>query len=503
MNQHRVPSSARFLSRWLTFPAAIGFLLFYLVFITGTTGKIVESDIWWHLRNAKQFVDTHTLVHFDTYSYTVTGAPWVAHEWLSELAFYGAFRALGLRGLFVLYAALSAAIFIALYYRCLQAEANPKTSSIVLAMGILMATISFGPRPLLFGWLCFMALVILLDRFAATRRAALLFVLPPLFCLWINLHGSWLMGLIVFALFIVAGLVEGEWGLVAAERFSPAELKQLLLVFAVSAGALFLNPIGWRLVAYPFDLIFRQPANMANIDEWQSVNFHTERGKLMLLMLLALFVATLVSRRKWKLYEVLTSILALYVSLMYWRMQFFAALVLVPIVAVRLPLFPPYDPQKEKPLLNGAIMAGVLAMLFLRMPSEAQLREEIWRQYPVNALATMQSSGDIHRVFNDYNWGGYMIWNAPQIKTFIDGRADLFVYRGVFDDYLKIIRLDDSLELLNRYDAQAALLRPEAPVSHLLQQDPCWRQTYNDKIAVVFERNSGAAGCTAHAMAGK
>lgn len=502
MDPYRAPVSASCVLRWLTFPAAIGFLLFYLVFATGIAGKIIEPDIWWHLRNAQYFAETLRPPAFDQYSYTAAGAPWIAHEWLSELAYYGAFRAFGLRGLFLLFVALAGAIFIGLYYRCLRADANPKTSSIVLAIGILMATVSFGPRPLLFGWLCLLALMIVLDRFAATRSAPL-WLIPPLFCLWINLHGSWLIGMLVLILFVTSGLVHGEWGLITSERFSWPELKRLLTVTAASVVALFVNPIGPRLVLYPFDLIFRQTANLANVDEWQSVNFHAPRGKLMMVMLLALFVSMLFSRRRWKLYEVLTSILALYVSLMYWRMQFFAALILVPLVAARLPLFPPYNPRKEKPLLNAAIIVGVIALVFLRMPSDADLNEQIWRTYPASALTVIRAEGTTDPVFNEYMWGGYMIWNARQTKTFIDGRADLFVYRGVFDDYVKIVRLQGSEDLLERYGVRTALLKPHDSLSVLLEHDPCWRKVYDDGIAVVFRKQEGAPGCAPSGAAGK
>jgi hypothetical protein len=82
--------------------------------------------------------------------------------------------------------------------------------------------------------------------------------LPPLFALWINLHGSWVFGVIVLALTIASGLVAGEWGLVVARRWSPGELKNLLLALAASLAALFVNPFGYKLVLYPFDLLFRQ-----------------------------------------------------------------------------------------------------------------------------------------------------------------------------------------------------------------------------------------------------
>jgi hypothetical protein len=152
-------------------------------------------------------------------------------------------------------------------------------------LAIFLGVVSIGPRVLLLGWLCMVALLLLLDRFQRTGKG--LWLLPPLFALWINLHASWVFGMVVLALTIGAGLVEGEWGLVVAQRWKPEEVRKLLLAFAASAAALFVNPFGYKLVLYPLDFLFRQPSNMQHIAEWHSVDFSTGDGKLALIVILA------------------------------------------------------------------------------------------------------------------------------------------------------------------------------------------------------------------------
>jgi hypothetical protein len=189
-----------------------------------------------------------------------------------------------------------------------------------------------------------------------------------------------------------------------------------------------------------------------------------------------------------------------YLSLMYWRMQFFGALILVPILALRLPLFPPYDPAKEKPVLNGAIICAVLALLLLRMPSEAQLNEQVRTDYPASALRVLQSEDGMNPVFHDFKWGGYMIWHARDVKTFADGRTDLFVYSGVLNDYVNIMRLQGSMGLLERYGVRSAMLRSDAALAQLLERDPCWSRIYDDKIAVIYRRKPDVPSCSARAL---
>ncbi|MGA2729713.1 MAG: hypothetical protein ABSE96_18045, partial [Terracidiphilus sp.] len=61
----------------------------------------VDPDIWWHLANARILVTAHHFIHTDPYSFTVVGQPWINWEWLSELAYWFSYQALGLRGIYV------------------------------------------------------------------------------------------------------------------------------------------------------------------------------------------------------------------------------------------------------------------------------------------------------------------------------------------------------------------------------------------------------------------
>jgi len=331
-----------------------------------------------------------------------------------------------------------------------------------------------------------------LDHFQRTGKG--LWPLPLLFALWVNLHGSWIFGLAVLGLTIAAGLVEGEWGLVVARRWSPQELKKLLLALAASLAALFVNPFGYTLVRYPFDFLFRQQTNMQYIAEWHSVDFQKRSGQLALIMILALLATTLFSRHKWKLAEVLLVAFALGTALPHVRLLFFAGLIVAPMLAPRLKLFPPYQRELDKPWLNAAIMGAVVGSIIFFFPSSAQLQQKVEEGYPAAALAFMQRQYFNGRIFNEYRWGGYMEWNTPELKPFIDGRAVPFVYQGIFDDYGNAVLIRQPFEVLDKYRIEYALLEPRAPLTYLLQHSPSWRLIYSDQVAVLFERcrNCGA-----------
>jgi hypothetical protein len=476
-----------------SFPVMCMFLLVAVIFGYSARG-IAESDIWWHLRNARTLLQFHSFPRIDTYSFSAAGSPWMNFEWLSEVPFFLGFKAMGLQGLLTVYFAVLVLIYVGVYYRSCRAGADCKDAVVATLGGICLAGVSLAPRMLLFGWLCMVGLLLVLDRFRRTGKG--LWLLPPLFALWINLHGSWVFGMVVLALTIASGLVEGEWGLVVARRWTPAELKKLLLALAASLAALFVNPFGYKLVLYPYTLLLRQQGVMQYIEEWQPVDFSAVNGKLALVLIFALLVAALFSRRPWRLDEVLLTAFALWAALSHVRFLFFAGLILVPILAPRLKLFPPYERELDKPWLNAAIMAAIVGTMIFFFPSAAQLQQKVDEEYPRAALEFMQRQHLSGRIFNQYKWGGYMEWHAPELKPFVDGRADIFVYNGVFEDFLRATALKHSLEILDKYKIDYVFLQPNQPLDYLLEHSPAWHPIYSDKVAVLFERTP-ASGATA------
>ena len=448
--------------------------------------RVSESDIWFHLRNAQELLKTHTFLRADLYTFTSAGSPLVNFEWLSELPYYLAFRSFGPSGLLAVYLVVLWLIFGDVFYLALRRGANYADAGLVTMAAVVLGSYSVGPRMLHFGWLCLTVLLIVLAQFQQTGKG--LWMLPPLFAIWINLHGSWVFGLVVLGIYIVSGLVQGRWSTVVAECWAPAQLRKLIVASVASVAALFVNPYGYKLVWYPFDLLSRQTAVRRDIIEWQSVDFHTLYGTLAMLMILSLLAAAWFSPEPWELRDVLLVVFALWTSLTHVRFLVFAAIVLVPILAPRLRLFSPYDPEKDKPWLNLALVTVVAGIIFWAYPNPSEIQSLIDADFPRDALYFMQQKHITGRLFNFYDFGGYIEWNAPTIKTFADGRADIFTYNGVLDDYLKINNIEQPFELLDRYKIDYVLFPVGKRLTYVLDHSSGWKAIYSDRVVRLYER---------------
>ena len=463
-----------------------------------------DPDIWWHMRNAQFLFQHHQIPRQDMYSFTVAGHPWINTEWLSEIPFYVAYRTFGLVGIKSLSFFVLDALFLLLLYLAYDESRNFKASAAACYFSFFLATVSFGPRTILFGYIYLLILLIILQRFRQGRTAPL-WVIPPLFALWANTHGSWSLGLVAFFLIGVSGLIGGEWGRIHSQRWTRAQLRNLIITGAASVAALFANPFGWRLVYYPFDLAFKQRLNIAHVAEWVSVDFHDLRGKLVLLLIVGLLVAALVRNRRWNLGEVLVLLFALYSGLTYIRFLVLLAIVVAPVLAKALDFFPPYRPELETPRVNVAVILVLVGLMAYFWPRETKIRQSVEETYPAAVLPYLKAHPPQGNVLNFYLWGGYLGWNDPNFKDFVDSRVDIFEYAGVLKDYLDVLGVD-AVErkpdpILDKHKIRYVLFPPSGSSNplliggnlvYVLEHDPRWKVLYKDRVCELLERQPSA-----------
>ncbi len=511
---HRLHATAAWHSRLLTLDRILGLptlaaAAFALLVYLWMPKSMADPDIWWHLRDVAVQWDAHSWLHHDVLSATANGAPWINHEWLSEIPFYLGWTLAGPRGVLLVSMAVTEAVLLLTFLLCWRYTRSAALTLVFSSLAAANATVSFGPRTLLFGWFCLIVELLLLERWSAGRLqpGTALWAFPALFACWVNLHGSWLIGMLLLATFLVCNALMRVSESPAFARWQLSSLYHMLQrprrrdrslwqAAGLSACALLLNPYGWRLVAYPFDLAFRQTLNIASVQEWQSLDIHTPRAKLFLLTLLVLCGVQLLRRSRWALWELVYVAVGIYASLAYSRFLFLAALLVCPLVArqisqcLRPDPAPAHQPTTPgwRALLHAVLIAAMLHMVAARFPSIQTMAAAEGPTYPTAALRMLQTFHPRGPVFNQYIWGGFLEYNAPQIPVFVDSRVDIFERNGTFQDYLDVAQLRHPFETLDRRGIQYVLFERRAPLSLLLKSTGRWKTLYEDSTTVLLER---------------
>ncbi|MFZ3331047.1 MAG: hypothetical protein WA197_10490 [Candidatus Acidiferrales bacterium] len=472
------------LQRAISFPAMLGVLLVGAVFGVVRTFN-VDPDLWWHIKTGELILSTHRWATTDPYSYTAKGMPWMSCEWLGDVVFAAVYRISGLRGLQALLVVLASAVILALYAFATLRSRNSKAGFVAAAVLLALANASFNLRPQMMGYLFLILTLIALERFRQGKQRAV-WMLPILFMIWINSHGSWIIGLGVVALYIACGLVSFQLGSLEAQRWSTSERMRLEAVLMLSLAAIMVTPYGVRLAAYPFAVASSYPIAIANILEWQVMPFNLVGGKIFLGLVLGFFLAQMAFRFSWRIYEILlfvfsTAMACIHVRFVLLFVPFFAPL----FVTVLAQWVPGYDRSKDKYLLNFALMAGIMIAMVHYFPSKTDMEKKVADQFPVHALEYVRLHPVPGPMFDSYGFGGYMIFSG--YKTFIDGRGELFEEVGVFGDYMHITMLKPgAMKVLGAYGIQSCLMQRDEPFSTVLASMPDWQKVYSDDVSALY-----------------
>ena len=486
-------------------PPRIPELLFAAVLIwlfatgQGWTVLLSDGDTGWHIRNGERIIDTRAVPRLDPFSFDSTAHPWFSWEWLSDVLFATLFRTGGLKAVSI-FCGIAIAASISLLFRHVVWRGAGVFIALPIALLVAGASsIHYLARPHVVGLVLFATVAWMIDRDRAgqVRRT---WLLPLIFALWTNLHGSFLGGLAMLGLWLL------ETALVKRQAF-----RRTIFIFACSVSATFCNPYGWRLHAHAIEYL-RSGWIQSVVEEFQSPRFRSEI-MLQFEILLLCGVATvpwLLGRKE--VYPACAILLWAHESLASVRHVPLYGLAAAPFTACWLQSqwnrwnrgrrrdspFHAFDSINSawRPWCVGYTIFPLL--LSLAVGTIAVCGSPVSfpaNKFPVSLVARNSShlaatDGSARRIFSSDQWSDYLIFRLyPGVRVYFDGRSDFFgPWRG--QAYQNLMGGEpDSPAILKRERVAWALVPKPWPLAELLRRSSEWRVADEDSQGILFQRN--------------
>ena len=434
-----------------------------------------DSDTLWQIRTGEWILDHHAIPAVDPFSFTAGDRPWFAHEWLAETMMALAWRVAGMAGIMVLAATatgLTAAIMLHHLRRFLP--------GIYAVLALIVALGNTAPsmlaRPHLLAWPCLVLWCGGLVRARAERRAPSFWLLPVML-LWVNLHGSFMAGLLLIVAFTMEALFDSGRRSITA-----------WIIFTLAAWAVALaNPDGPAGVLFPFHMLGM--TSLAWIGEWEPADFsHVQPLELMIFGALALGLLGKVRLPPMRLLILLGLI---HGALAHGRNEQLLGLVGALVLAEPLGVSLGRGRAEALGAAWRHVATGTTVIVVIALAGRLVLPLAPERTGAAFAAIVGQVPEAVRAktVLNSYSMGGSLIFQG--VRPFIDSRADL--YGDAFLTRYRLITSPkrEALDVaLAEYGIGWTIFPAGDRIVPILDQEPGWRRLVEADGVVVHARES-------------
>lgn len=442
---------------------------------------VSDPDIWWHLRTGEWIFQHHAVPRVDIFSSANQGKPWEAYSWLYEMLAFRLFQWFGLAGIVGYSAGLVMAITVALWH-LIKRHLSDFTLVALLIFGTCYSMAHlFTPRPWLFTILFFVLEMDILTQARKTGRMRELAWLPLIFALWSNIHIQFIDGLLVLGLAAVEAIATSRGIGVKTLLRVPA----VCMALVASVLATLLNPFGWHIYKVAYDLA-AQPGVLNKISELRSIPFRDSTDFAVLFFAIAA-TAAIAWQRRVQLFEIGLLVFALVVSFRSQRDVWVIAVAAAAILASTVPgkqVTVPLPRFASKLALVIAFVAMLASFRVLKVNNKV-LGEQVRHTLPLDAVNAIRTNGYTGPLYNDFNWGGFLIWSL-RMPVSIDGRA-AFYGDKVIDRSVATWNAEPDWASDPALTSAGIVIGPvKAPLFQVLKTDPRFRLAYEDKMAAVY-----------------
>lgn len=491
--------------RFSPLPSIADFLfvaIFLLVALHQGRDLLNDGDTGYHIRAGEYILKTMSVPTHDMFSFLSPPLPWTAHEWLSEVIMALVHRAFGLTGIVVFFAFLIALTALLLFDTVHTKEAN-----ILISLGVvILATTASGlhwlARPHVFSFVLMVVWYHILCLYQEKGRN-LLYLLPLIMVLWANLHGGFMGGFIMLSVFLAGNAFDAVF--THGDRAKAVErLKTLAVTTAVCVAVCLINPYGYHILLFPFQLTSSKYL-MDGVSEFISPDFHEWYVRGFEIYLLVLVAALAWSRKKLKAADVLFILLFMHMSLYSARYIPLFAIVAARILAQKLnELFQEQDSAFTRFMqrrsnnisrLDASAMrylwpaASVLLVVYIAASGKIAygFNPEL---KPVAATEFIKREKIAGNMFNNDEFGDYLIYSAyKEYKVFIDGRLDMYGADRL-KEFRKVTGFKQGWEkVFEKYGITWVFFDANAHLSRYLLLHKDWKLIYADKVTNIFVKN--------------
>jgi hypothetical protein len=513
-------------SRWVLFlMPSVSDLLFVALLLglsCGSMGRLLLRDAGtgWHIRNGQLMLQTHSITRVDPFSATMSGHAWYSWEWLYDVFIAGVHQWLGLNGVVFVTAAVMAATFALVFRLAIRRGGSLPIVLFMMVLSLGVSAVHFLARPHVLSWLFTVVWFELLDSAQESRAGSRrVFFLPLLMLLWVNVHGGFVFGFALLAVYIFAAGI-GYFTCPAQRLQILSRFHRLGLISLLSLLASFVNPYGYKLHLHIYHYL-SDKFLMNQVSEFRSPDFHGAAQQLFAVLLLITIVAVASARRQQPA-RLLVIFLAAYSGLYASRNLPVSSILLTLIVA----------PMLSNTVAAGTGNAGIARWLRAgisrvqrfgeRMEMlELVFRGRVWlmivlvlglwacmhggrlgstqplnayfddQRFPVEAAAEIIRRDIREPIFCPDLWGGYLIYKLyPRTTVLVDDRHDLYGDQ-FFKDYLKIIYLQPEWsKILDERHVDWILVQKDSSLGTLLELTAGWKLIHADSTAVLFHRET-------------
>lgn len=480
------------------------FLIFSFVFIFLLSFQvIIDTDYIWHLRAGEYILKNLSIPKTDLFSFSLPNYPYVYYEWGSEVIIALVYKLLGNFGVSVLYASvLSLSMFV--IYKTAETITRKKP---FLPLFILFTPVAYavaGGRLRVFGFFLLALVYFLVCRFVYEKSKLIRFA-PLVFILWVNLHGSFVLGLAVFWILSL---------MIFMTKRDYRQLKILGVIGFLSSVATVLNPYFFRIWNQVLLISGNYYSNLQYINlDWQSLLAKEGRGWILALGAVLLFMGLFLIRNKVEIWQKLLLLVFLFASVKTARFAVgLFIFLLIPLNQMVLEIKEKIHLRKTESyflvflafliflVLSLGITANLIAVKYAYSSQENYAKflttrfpkKYSYMNWPYKAGVTVISELSNKRVLNEANWGSLLLMLDPNFKVFYYGAMDNFVAEGkpFAFEYLSIVNAESGWqEKLNKYQIDAVFLPSVFPLVRELNKDTGWSIYYEDKQAVILVKN--------------